>query len=88
MLGASVSGIFMMLSREMVMLVAIGILVAIPIAWFVMHLWLQDFAYRISIQWWVFALAGIAAILIALTTVGFQALKAALTNPAKSLRTE
>ena len=87
-LGASVSGIFMMLSREMVMLVAIGILVAIPIAWFVMHLWLQDFAYRIPIQWWVFALAGIAALLIALLTVSYQAVKAALANPVKSLRTE
>jgi len=87
-LGASVSGIFMMLSREMVMLVAIGILVAIPVAWFVMHLWLQDFAYRIPIQWWVFALAGIAALLIALLTVSYQAIKAALANPVKSLRTE
>ncbi len=87
-LGASVSGIFMMLSREMVLLVAIGILVAIPIAWFVMHVWLQDFAYRISIQWWVFVLAGIAALLIALLTVSFQAIKAALANPVKSLRTE
>jgi len=87
-LGASVSGIFMMLTSEMVMLVAIGILVAIPIAWFVMHLWLQDFAYRISIQWWVFALAAIAALLIALLTVSYQAVKAALANPVKSLRSE
>ena len=70
------------------LLVAIGILVAIPVAWFVMHLWLQDFAYRIPIQWWVFVLAGIAALLIALLTVSYQAVKAALANPVKSLRTE
>jgi len=63
-------------------------LVAIPVAWLVMHLWLQDFAYRVSIHWWVFLLAGIAALLIALLTVSYQAIKAALANPVKSLRTE
>jgi len=87
-LGASVSNIFIMLSREIVTLVVIGILIAVPVAWFVMHLWLQDFAYRIPIQWWVFVLAGIAVLLIALFTVSYQAVKAAIANPVKSLRTE
>jgi putative ABC transport system permease protein len=87
-LGASVSSIFIMLSREMVTLVVIGILIAVPVAWFVMHLWLQDFAYRIPIQWWVFVLAGIAVLLLALLTVSYQAVKAAIANPVKSLRTE
>jgi putative ABC transport system permease protein len=87
-LGASVSSIFIMLSREMVTLVVIGILIAAPVAWFVMHLWLLDFAYRIPIKWWVFVLAGIAALLIALLTVSYQAVKAAIANPVKSLRTE
>lgn len=72
----------------MVTLVVIGILIAVPIAWFVMHLWLQDFAYRIPIQWWVFVLAGIAVLLIALLTVSYQAVKAAIASPVKSLRTE
>jgi putative ABC transport system permease protein len=87
-LGASVSSIFVLLSREIVILVLIGILIAAPVAWWVMHSWLQDFAYRIPIQWWVFALAGIAAVLIALLTVSYQAIKAAIANPTKSLRTE
>jgi len=87
-LGASVSSIFIMLSREMVTLVVIGIFIAVPVSWFVMQLWLQDFAYRIPIQWWVFALAGIAVLLIALLTVSYQAVKAAIANPVKSLRME
>ena len=63
-------------------------LIASPIAWYAIHKWLQDFAYRIDIAWWMFAMAGILALLIALATVSFQAVKAALSNPVKSLRTE
>jgi len=64
------------------------VVIAIPVAWFAMNKWLQDFAYRISIKWWMFALAGFLALLIALFTVSFQAIKAAIANPVKSLRTE
>jgi putative ABC transport system permease protein len=77
-----------MLSRDFIILVTIAILVASPIAWYFMHQWLQDFAYRINISWWVFVMAGVGAILIALITVSFQAIKAAIANPVKSLRTE
>jgi putative ABC transport system permease protein len=66
----------------------VSFILAIPVAYWIMHNWLQDFAYRINIQWWVFGIAGIAALLIALFTISFQALKAALSNPVKSLRTE
>ena len=61
---------------------------AFPIAWWCMNKWLQDFAYRVNIEWWVFVVAGIVALLIALLTVSFQAIKAAIANPVKSLRTE
>lgn len=87
-LGASVTGIVSMLSKDFLKLVFISILVASPIAWWAMHKWLQDFAYKVDISWWVFALAGAVALLIALFTVSFQAIKAAITNPVKSLRTE
>jgi putative ABC transport system permease protein len=87
-LGASVQHLVFTLSKEFLYLVLISLIVAIPLTWWVMDNWLQDFAYRISIQWWVFALAGISAILIALVTVGIQALKAAIANPVKSLHTE
>ena len=87
-LGASVQQLIFLLSKEFLYLVLISLLIAVPLTWWVMDNWLQDFAYRISIQWWVFAIAGMAAILIALLTVGYQALKAALTNPVKSLRSE
>jgi putative ABC transport system permease protein len=87
-LGASVSGIVNMLSQEFLILVLISSLIAFPIAWFTMHSWLQDFAYRISISWWIFVFAGVLALVIAFTTVSFQAIKAALTNPVKSLRSE
>jgi len=87
-LGASVTNIAVMLSKDFLLLVLIALLIASPIAWYGMNQWLQDFAYRINISWWVFALAGSGAILIALITVGFQAIKAALANPVKSLRTE
>lgn len=87
-LGASVVSIVTLLSRDFFKLVALSFVIASPIAWWGMHSWLADFPYRVSIHWWVFALAGLAAIAITLLTVGFQALKAANANPVKSLRTE
>jgi len=87
-LGATVSGITVMLSMDFLKLVFIAIVIATPVAWYAMNKWLQDFAYRINIQWWVFAVAGILAILIAFATISFQAVKAALMNPVKSLRSE
>ena len=87
-LGASVSGIVKLLSKDFLKLVAISILIAIPIAWYFMQDWLQDYAYRIEISWWVFVIAGIVAIMIAMVTVSFQAIKAAIANPADSLKTE
>lgn len=87
-LGASINSIVSLLSIHFVKLVLIANLIAWPIAWILIHKWLSDFAYRIAISWWVFAVAGIAAILIALITVSFQAMKAAVANPVQSLRTE
>lgn len=87
-LGASVSGIATLVTKEFIKPVVIALLIATPIAWWVMYKWLQDFTYRINIQWWVFAVAGVVAVLIAVATVSFHAVKAALTNPVKSLRTE
>ncbi|WP_291868025.1 ABC transporter permease [Maribacter sp.] len=87
-LGSSISGIVGLLSKEFLQLVLIAILIASPIAWWLMQNWLESFAYRIEINWRVFAIAGLAAIGIALITVSFQAIKAALANPVKSLRTE
>ena len=87
-LGASIGNIVALLSRDFILLVLIAFLIASPIAWFIMHQWLLDFAYRINIEWWVFALAGFLAVAIALTTIGLQAIRAALANPVKSLRTE
>jgi len=87
-LGATVSNITAMLSKDFIKLVLIAILIASPIAWWAMHTWLQDFAYRINIGWWIFFAAGLLAVIIALVTVGFQAIKAAIANPVKSLRTE
>ena len=87
-LGASVSTIVTLLSKDFLKLVAISALIAFPVAWYAMHQWLQDFAYRIDMPWWIFLLAGIVAALIALFTISFQAIKAAISNPVKSLRTE
>jgi putative ABC transport system permease protein len=87
-LGAGVVSIISMLSKDFACLVLIAAFIAFPIAWWGMNKWLQSFAYRISIGWWVFVLAGMTALLIALITVGFQAIKAAVANPVKSLRTE
>lgn len=87
-LGASVTGIVTLLSKDFLKLVLIAIVIASPLAWYVMHRWLQDFAYRVDINWWVFLLAGIIAAAIAFVTISFQAIKAANANPVKSLRTE
>ena len=87
-LGASIPGIASLLAKDFLTLVLLSIVVATPVAWYLLNGWLQDFAYRIQLSWWMFALAGMAAILIALLTVGFQSIKAALANPVKSLRSE
>ena len=87
-LGASEAGIATLLSKDFIQLVLISFVIAFPVAWWAMNKWLQSFAYRINISWWVFAVAGLAALLIALLTVSFQAIKAAIANPVKSLRTE
>jgi len=87
-LGASVPRLVQLLSKDFLKLVAIAIIIATPIAWWAMNKWLQEFAYRVTISWWMFALAGFTAIAIALITVSFQAVKAAIANPVKSLRTE
>ncbi|MGI8951779.1 MAG: ABC transporter permease [Chitinophagaceae bacterium] len=87
-LGASVSNIVTMISKDFLKLVCIALLIATPIAWYVMNNWLQNFAYRINISWWIFFIAGLIAVLIALITISFQAIKAAIANPVKSLRME
>ena len=87
-LGASVSGIVGLLSKDFLKLVIIAALIASPLAWYFMSEWLRDFAYRIAIGWWVFVVAGISAVFIALITISFKAVKAAIANPVKSLRTE
>jgi ABC-type antimicrobial peptide transport system permease subunit len=87
-LGASVPGLTGLLSREFLQLVGLSAIIAFPLAGFAMHSWLRQFAYRIGIEWWIFLVAGFTALLIALITVSFQAVKAALMNPARSLRSE
>ncbi len=87
-LGGSVRSVVSLLSVHFVKLVLIANLIALPLAWFSIHKWLNDFAYRINVSWWVFAIAGMAAIVIALVTVSLQAVRAAVANPVKSLRTE
>jgi putative ABC transport system permease protein len=87
-LGASVSGIVQLLSKDFLKLVFISFLIATPIAWWAMNKWLQGFNYKVPISWWMFALAGVIAVAIALLTVSFQAIKAAVANPTKSLKTE
>jgi len=87
-LGASVTGIVSMLSKDFLKLVLIATIIAWPLAWYVMQQWLQNFAYRTSFSWWIFALAGALAVFIALLTVSFQAIKAAVANPVKALRSE
>jgi putative ABC transport system permease protein len=87
-LGANVAGIVNLLSGEFVKLVLIALVIAVPITWFGMDKWLQDFAYRTNISWWVFAVTGLVSVMIAFSTISFQAIKAAIANPVKSLRTE
>lgn len=87
-LGASVGSITALLSKDFLKLVLISVVIASPIAGYFMNIWLQDFAYRVDISWWIFAVAGILSIVTALLTVGYQSIKAALANPVKSLRTE
>ena len=87
-LGASAASITAMLSVEFLKLIVIAALISFPLTWFAMYKWLQDFAYRINIQWWVFILAGAIALLIAAITISFQSIRAALANPVKSLRSE
>jgi putative ABC transport system permease protein len=87
-MGASVSNIVNLLSIDFLKLVFISFVIAAPLAWFFMHQWLKDFAYRININWWIFLFAGVTAVLIALFTISFQAIRAAIANPVKSLRTE
>lgn len=87
-LGASVMSIVALLSQDFLKLIIVAIVIATPIAWYGMDQWLKDFAYKIHIQWWIFALAGLLAVGIALLTVSFQSIKAALMNPVKSLRSE
>jgi putative ABC transport system permease protein len=87
-LGASVKNVLLLVSKEFLLLVCIAFIISVPVTWWAMNTWLQDFAYRINISVWVFAIAGITAILIALLTISFQAIKAAIANPVKSLRSE
>lgn len=87
-LGASVNNLFTLLSGDFLKLVALSALIAFPFSWWAMHKWLEAFAYRVGIGWWVFAVSGILAVVIALGTISFQAIKSALTNPVKSLRAE
>ena len=87
-LGAAVSRIVILISKQFVVLIAIAFVIAVPAGYYAIHKWLQDFAYRISIGWWMFALAGALVIIIALITLSYQAIKAAIANPVKSLRTE
>jgi len=87
-LGASNKGIVGLLSGDFVRLVVIAFVIATPIAWWAMHRWLEAFVYKVEIQWWMFVLAGVLAMAIALFTVGFQAIKVAVANPVKGLRSE
>ena len=87
-LGATVTGIAALLSKDFLKLVVISFVLAAPIAWWAMYSWLQDYSFRVSIQWWVFAIAGLLSVLIAVLTVSYQAIKAAIANPVKSLRNE
>jgi len=87
-LGASVAGITTLLSKDFLKLVLVSFVIAAPVAWWAMNAWLKDYSYRVDIQWWVFVMAGLLSVLIALFTISYQAIRAAVANPAKSLRTE
>jgi ABC-type antimicrobial peptide transport system permease subunit len=86
-LGASVSSIVTLLSFDFLKLVGVAIVIAIPVAWYIMNTWLQDFAYRVTLHWWTFGLAGIAALIIAFLTISIQSVRAAVMNPVKSIKT-
>jgi len=87
-LGATIADIATLLNKGFMGLVLLSLIIASPVAWWLTHKWLQDFAYRRPIAWWVFPLAGAGAILIALITVSFQSIRAAMANPIKNLRSE
>ncbi|MCB0621385.1 MAG: ABC transporter permease, partial [Saprospiraceae bacterium] len=87
-LGASVFQITAMLSREFLKLVLLSLFIALPLGWYLMDRWLEDFAYRVNVPWWAFVLAGSLALTLAIFTVSFQSIKAALTDPVKSLKRE
>jgi len=87
-LGANTGSIVSLLSKDFLKLVLVAAVIAFPAAWYAMNKWLQDFAYRIDVPWWVFLVAGAVAALVALITISFQAIKAAVANPVKNLRTE
>ena len=88
MLGASTESILRLFSMSFVKMSLIAMMVAFPVAWWAMYSWLEDFAYRVSLDWWLFAIAGIIVMVTALGTIVFQSVKAALTNPLRTLRTE
>jgi putative ABC transport system permease protein len=87
-LGASVQSILVLLSKDFMKLIVVSLVLAVPVGWYIMHQWLQDFAYRISIGWWIFAVAGVLSLLIALLTIVLQAARAVVESPVKSLRSE
>jgi putative ABC transport system permease protein len=87
-LGDSVTGIILLLSKDFIKLVLLAVIIASPVAWYIMHLWLQDFAYRVNISWWIFASAGLLSLIIALLVIGFQTVRSAIASPINSLRTE
>jgi len=87
-LGAQVTGIVLLIAKDFLKLTLVAVIIATPLAWYFMQKWLQDFAYHIQMQWWVFIIAGALSVLIAFITVSVQSVKAALANPVKSLRSE
>jgi putative ABC transport system permease protein len=85
-LGASITNVVVLLSRNFLMLISLSMILAIPTAWWVMQNWLSNFAYQVPVPWWVYGLSCVATIAIALATIGFQSVRAAIENPVKSLR--
>ena len=87
-LGATVSNIIYLFSKEFILLISIAFVIAAPVAWYFMHQWLQNYPFRIELSWWIFLTGGLISVIIALITVSFKAIKAAIANPVKSLRSE
>ncbi|HEY4967465.1 MAG TPA: FtsX-like permease family protein, partial [Puia sp.] len=87
-LGASIGSIVYLFTKEFILLISIAFLVAAPLAWYFMHQWLLDYAFRIDIGWWIFVVGGLTSILVALATVSYRAIRAAVVNPVNSLRSE